>query len=611
MLKKLTNHKTFFFFLGIFFLILFLYQNNLNAFFVSDDFDWITVSKDRNPLTFFTTNYIGKIGGGSYGPMVNLVFYFTHKIGGLNPLPYHLVSILFHFGNIVLIFLLTKYFFNKKTAYLASLLFAVYFNNSEAVAWIAVIPHLGATFFFLLAIYLWLKFFDSKKNILLIFSLISFLISLMFKEISISLPLILIILFLVKKTTENCHPLRQAPDNLGRATTFTVISTERQRVERSLDEQNEKGIPPLTSLGRNDKTQFIAPLESPTRGLKRGNLLILGSYFFILAIYLSLRFYTTHLSTGYYGDQGFDFNYLFYLKNSYSYIVTLLFSGELRSQIRIFTTGHFWLFTTLFISILWLIILKMKNSYSNKLWIKYFLTPLFIIFIPIIVYLPLSMNPLNNEGERYLYLPSTIIVIFFSCLLTSLHSKYKTITSIFLIILIFSSSIILYQKNQTWYLSSTISKKIISDLKNQIDGSPKKIIFLSLPDNLSGTQIFRNAIKEAVDLFYPNNNLDIKTKQVYTVLNEKNWNAKNLNWGERSDGIIAKTTDSKNIITGLDRQEDDEIIFELWGYDYQYFTTNTISVQFKDRLKKELVDKKAILLYFDDGGLQTTSSTGI
>jgi hypothetical protein len=128
-----------------------LYYQALQAFFVSDDFEWLAVSIHRNPLNFFVTNYAGSNQGGSYGPLVNLAYYFNYHLGQLTTLPYHLFSLFFHFGNIVLLYLVTRKLLGSKVALVASLLFTVYFNNAEAVAWIAAIPHLLATFFFLLS----------------------------------------------------------------------------------------------------------------------------------------------------------------------------------------------------------------------------------------------------------------------------------------------------------------------------------------------------------------------------------------------------------------------------------------------------------------------------
>ncbi|MFH1187957.1 MAG: hypothetical protein V1688_03810 [bacterium] len=547
--KKLKQKKQielcFFVFLII--LVFFLYRQNLKTFFVSDDFDWITSSQNRNIFSFFITNYAGKIGGGNYCPMVNLVYFLANKIGGLNPLPYHLFSIFFHIGNAVLVYLIAKHFFGKKTAAFSALFFAVYFNHSEAVAWASAIPHLGAGFFFLLGVWLWIKYRSKKFILYIIGSLLSFLSALLFKEIALAFPAVLLILHIIEKEIN-----------------FTAKSK---------------------NIIKNNLNFLIC----------------LFFYLLILVAYLIMRYNTTGVIWGYYGNKSFGFNLKFYIQNAVKYFVSFFSTNLLRVNLQKTALNHI----RLAIVIIGTIFLGL-GIWLRKFFKFYFLSVILFLTVSAI-YLPLLMNPLNNEGERYLYLPSVLFCIFEAFLLVKLLKKYPKILLSVVILITLSSSYVLCKKNQIWNLSGQVSKKIITDFSKIVDinKNGEKIIFLYLPDNIDGAQIFRNAIKEAISLYYPNYNLDAEVLPIYIMLQKNNWNKNLFAW--KSDGenrILGKTSNQEKIITGFDRRESDNFIFELWGYDYNYFNTDAIFIKIKNNFLKTAQNQKTYFLYYNEGGLQ-------
>lgn len=531
------------FFAFLIILIFFLYRQNLRTFFVSDDFDWITASQNRNLFNFFITNFAGKIGGGNYCPMVNLVYLLANKIGGLNPLPYHLFSIFFHLGNAILVYLIAKHFFGKKTAMISSLFFAVYFNNAEAVAWTSAIPHLGACFFYLLAVWLWIKYRTKKSVLYIVASLFSFLIALLFKEIALTFPAALIILYIIEK------------------------------------KQNGKNII------KNNLNFSVCLLF----------------YFLILSAYLITRYNTTGVIWGYYGNKTFDFNLKFYIQNAVKFFVSFFSTNLLRVNLQKIASNH----TRLMIAIIGAFFLGL-GIWLKKILKNYFLSIMLFLTVSA-VYLPLLMNPLNNEGERYLYLPNVLFCIFGAFLLVKLLKKYPKILLAVVVFAALSSSYVLYKKNQVWDLGGQISKKIIADFSDIVDTNKngEKIIFLYLPDNIAGAQIFRNAIKEAINLYYPNYNLNAEVLPIYIMLQKNSWNKNLFAW--KSDGknrILGKTFKQEKIITGYDRRENDNFIFELRGYDYNYFNTDVIFIKIKNNFLKTAQNQKTYFLYFNEGGLQ-------
>ncbi|MFH1565144.1 MAG: hypothetical protein ABIC82_04850 [bacterium] len=551
--KKLKQKKQielcFFVFLII--LIFFLYRQNLKTFFVSDDFDWITASRNRNIFSFFITNYAGKIGGGNYCPMVNLIYFLANKIGGLDPFFYHIFSLFFHIGNAILVYIIAKHFFEKKTAIFSSLFFAVYFNHSEAVAWVSAIPHLGACFFYLLSVWLWIKYRTKKSILYIIASLISFLGALLFKEIALTFPAVLVIL---------------------------------HTIEKERDKKNGF-IPKSKNIIKNNLNFLICLLF----------------YLLISAAYLIMRYNTTGVIWGYYGNKSFVFNLKFYIQNGVKYFISFFSTNLFRVNLKIFALNHIRLTIAIITAFLFGLGIWLKKYFKF-----YFLS--IILFLTVsAIYLPLLMNPLNNEGERYLYLPNVLFCIFAAFLLVKLLKKYPKILLSVVVLITLYSSYILYKKNQIWNLSGQVSKKIIADFAEVVDmnKSGEKIIFLYLPDNIDGAQIFRNAIKEGISLYYPNYNLDAEVLPIYIMLQKNNWNKNLFAWKSGGENrILGKTFNQEKIITGYDRRENDNFIFELWGYDYNYSNTDTVFIKIKNNFWETTQNQKTYFLYFNKGGLQ-------
>lgn len=529
--------------------VLFLYSPNITAPLVSDDYDWIAASKDRNPATFFVTNFKGDLEGGNYGPLVNLAYWLNYKIGELNPVPYHLTSLFFHIGVIIFVFLLTKKMVNRQTAYIATFLFSVYFNHAESVAWAAVIPHLGATFFYLLAVYLALLWFEHKKKKLFAYSLLSFIISLLFKEIGVSLPFVVV---------------------LGAF---------------------------LLNSYRFDKKSLYTYLQ------------IFVMYFIPVLAYLLMRKYTTGVFFGNYANESLGVDFVQYIKNALSYIAALFTTDSARSFSLRIIEENFTVALTVLIAAYALFLYVLKAHW--KLIVV--LTAIFMFMIA--PYLPLQLHPLNNSGERYLYLVSTFFVPVVTVLLLQLYKRWKIFIVLLLVVYLFSLNT-LEQKNLHWAQAGYLADNILYDFGEQVvqpwilrgpqDASEEGHVFLFLIDNYEGAEVWRNAIREGISLRYPDYPLDAIVLPVYLTLDEYNWDKDLVSWqklGEDSR-YVATIYDENPLFTGFDRRESDDLVYELWGYDYQYFITDTFFVRFKESLLRSAQEKKIYFWYINEGELR-------
>ena len=197
---KLYQNQIFIWFC-YFVVALFLYFRVLNNFFVSDDFHWLSLAKNRPwDWSIFLTNYEGLKTGGSYNPLLFIIFKLANSLFGLQQQWYHGVSILLHATNAWLVYILAKKLLSKhqlQAAYWASLcglFFLIWPVQVEAISWIAAWPHLWATLFYLLSLIFYLKYSEAKKKSSLFLSIIFFIVGIMCKEIVMTLPLIIILL---------------------------------------------------------------------------------------------------------------------------------------------------------------------------------------------------------------------------------------------------------------------------------------------------------------------------------------------------------------------------------------------------------------------------------
>ena len=180
-----------------------LYFNSLSNGFVYDDYAVIIENKHiQHPIksfpSFFNQSYFDIAAGeASYRPVATLSYYLIYAIVGLNPLGYHLFSVILHLANVVLVYLLVNLILkDRPTALVAGLLFACHPALTEAVDCISYNEDLLAAFFYLLAFLFCLKsspngLKSDRKNYIL--SLLFFLLGLLSKEMAITLPAIILL----------------------------------------------------------------------------------------------------------------------------------------------------------------------------------------------------------------------------------------------------------------------------------------------------------------------------------------------------------------------------------------------------------------------------------
>lgn len=197
-----------------------VYAGAVSDGFVHDDNDQILNNPWIRDFSHFKEIFTQNVWGfreGSltnyYRPVMHLSYMLEYHLFGPDPRGFHLVNILVHSINSVLVFLLSSKIYNafKKGSqspfsvvpFAAGLLFALDPIHTEAVIWVACLPELLLTLFFLLSLYLYLeseKPDGTSNRGILALSAASYGLALLSKETAITLPLVLIVWdFLVKK----------------------------------------------------------------------------------------------------------------------------------------------------------------------------------------------------------------------------------------------------------------------------------------------------------------------------------------------------------------------------------------------------------------------------
>ncbi len=132
-----------------------------------------------------------------YRPLLYLTYSLNKIAGGNNPFGYHLVNLAFHVGSAILLFMIIRAMLYNGTSdiYIAlasALIFAVHPFNAEAVNYITARSSLMSGFFYLLALYCWVKFRGSGRTAYFYpGALLAFLLGMLSKEVVITLPIAL------------------------------------------------------------------------------------------------------------------------------------------------------------------------------------------------------------------------------------------------------------------------------------------------------------------------------------------------------------------------------------------------------------------------------------
>lgn len=129
----------------LFALCILVYANSIKGVFVCDDIP--TIVKNPQASQFLRM----------YTEPQQLCNGVAFSISGLNPWSYHLISVVLHCINTLLVFSFLRLFFQAEASLIAACLFAVHPIHTEAVSWISGRPYLFLSLYFLSIYFLYQK----------------------------------------------------------------------------------------------------------------------------------------------------------------------------------------------------------------------------------------------------------------------------------------------------------------------------------------------------------------------------------------------------------------------------------------------------------------------
>lgn len=204
---------------ALFGLVLFAYLPATQATYIWDDDQYVTDNEQLRSVEGLWKIWLEPGATPQYYPLVFSTFWVEYHLWGLHPAGFHLVNILLHALNAVLLFrILTA--LEVPGAWLAAALFAVTPVHVESVAWISERKNVLSALFYLLAFATYWRFVRLRENgggvasarrwLIYVLSLVLFGCALMSKSVTCSLPAAVLLVLWWKKgrlTLQDVIPL--------------------------------------------------------------------------------------------------------------------------------------------------------------------------------------------------------------------------------------------------------------------------------------------------------------------------------------------------------------------------------------------------------------------
>ena len=184
-----------------------VYANSVSNGFVNwDDPVWVVNNPHIKSLSINSIWSMFTIFSNSnYCPLTVLVHATEYHFFGLNPHAFHVVNLMLHIFNTLLVFYLMHLIFKRiELSVIVSVFFAIHPMHVESVVWITELKDVLYAFFFILSLIFYVKYINTKQNQVssikyhkqktyYLLTFIFFILSLLAKSAAITLPVILIL----------------------------------------------------------------------------------------------------------------------------------------------------------------------------------------------------------------------------------------------------------------------------------------------------------------------------------------------------------------------------------------------------------------------------------
>jgi protein O-mannosyl-transferase len=133
--KRLNQRKTLWFVIALAVVTLLAYLPAMNAGFIWDDDDYVINNETLRDLSGLWQIWTNPRATPQYYPFVHSTFWLEYQTWGLAAPGYHVVNVLIHFANAMLLWQLCRRL-EIPAAWLIGLVFAIHPVHVESVAWI-------------------------------------------------------------------------------------------------------------------------------------------------------------------------------------------------------------------------------------------------------------------------------------------------------------------------------------------------------------------------------------------------------------------------------------------------------------------------------------------
>ena len=176
--------------------VLVTYHAALRLNFYGDDYSFVEIAGRSSLAQYLAFYFDPRLQTGWYRPMQGMLFGIEWVLFGGNPVGYHVVNVLVHLANVLLLFALVQTVLqNWRVAFLSALLYAGLPLYGVAVFWPGDVDFL-LSFFYLCSILGWVSYLQQGKRRFFVLSFLFFLLALLTKEFGVTLP---VMLFLVDR----------------------------------------------------------------------------------------------------------------------------------------------------------------------------------------------------------------------------------------------------------------------------------------------------------------------------------------------------------------------------------------------------------------------------
>ena len=172
----------------------------LTAGFVNwDDSDYVydnLLLRDSDLKALLTTSVQG-----NHHPLTMLSLYFNYMVSGLDAWSYHLLNILLHLFNTLLVFRLALLLSNKNAiiAFTTAILFGIHPMHVESVAWVSERKDVLYGLFFIAGLISYTKFIDSGSRKQYALTILFVVLSLLSKPAAVIFPVVLLCIDFLRK----------------------------------------------------------------------------------------------------------------------------------------------------------------------------------------------------------------------------------------------------------------------------------------------------------------------------------------------------------------------------------------------------------------------------